>query len=142
MPRGNDLQGSYNLSISKDSSNFSGYPHFWAPEVISVGDVSTAVILQLNPAAYSGFFLDYVIQEDSANNIMQSGTIRAIFNGDGSIITWSNNNILSMGNTSGIAFMLGMNGSELELTVDNSLGNTYPININTTSRLILRKTLT
>ena len=141
-PLGDNFIGGDTLSIAKNSADVKGYPHFWAPITGVANDGGSDAPLALSASIYSGFFTDYVIQEDSANNIMQSGTIRAIFNSDGSIITWSNDNILSMGDTSGITFNVEWNGTEIKLNVFNDLGNTYPINVNTTSRLILRKPLT
>jgi hypothetical protein len=136
---GNNFDGSNTLSIAKDSADYFGMPHFWAPDRIFVGNSSSSIILSLKSIVYSGFFLEYVIQEATSAGRMQSGTIKAIFVEDGSLISWSNDNILSIGDTSLITFNVYYDSGNgwIVLEAFNSIGG--DIGISTTSRLILRK---
>jgi hypothetical protein len=137
-PTGNSFNGDNTLSISKNSDDYFGYPHFWAPTTIGVGDGGSTPILVIDPNVYSGFFLDYVFQEASSNNIMRSGTIRAVFLADMSVINWSETDILSIGSASGVTFRVYNNGTQISVDIDANLGNGEVTNINLTSRLILR----
>ena len=141
-PTGINFSGNNTLSIAKNSSGAAGYPHFWAPETITVADTTSENIIELDVVVYSGFFLDYTFQEDSANNLMQSGTIRAIFLQDGSSVAWSNDNVLSIGNTANVQVRAFANSTTARVQIDNNLGNSKSIYVNFTARLILRQTLT
>jgi hypothetical protein len=139
---GNAFNGSNTVSIVKNSSNSTGLPHFWAPDTIVINDGGSTNIIILDITVYSGFFLDYTFQEDSANNLMQSGTVRAIFLQDGSSVAWSNDNVLSIGNTANVQVGVFTNTAKAWVQIDNNLGNSKPINVNFTARLILRQPLT
>lgn len=136
QPDNTNFNGSYTLSIGKNSIDLEGYPHIWAPDTVTVSNSTNTTILTIDPSVYSGFFLEYTF--DDTNGLMRSGTIKAIFTFNMSGIQWSEVDVLSIGNSSAAIFSVVDNGSsKIDVKLDNNTGGTLFCNF--TSRLILRQ---
>jgi len=135
-PAGSAFNGSYTLGIGKFTSSGEGrLPHIWAPAEGSVTNGGTGTLLRLDPGKYSGFFIEYVIDDTGGN--MRSGTLKGIFKGDMSAIQWAEVDALTIGNTSAAIFTVVDSGTGyLDVLLDNNIGST--IYHSFTSRLILR----
>jgi hypothetical protein len=134
-PADGGFDGSYTLSIGKHSVDVGGMPHIWSPDFVAVADTYNDRVLRLEPIIYSAFFIEYVI-DDSAGN-MRGGTLKGVFLSDMSKIEWSEENVLSIGDTSTMVFTVVDNGAgALEVCLENNSGLTIYCNL--TSRLMLR----
>ena len=135
-PDATTFNGSYALSIGKNSADIEGYPHIWAPDTVTIGNTANDTILTIDPSSYSGFFLEYVF--DDTNGLMRSGTLKGIFTSGMSSIQWAEVDTLSIGNSSGATFSVVDNGSsKVDIKLNNNTGGTLFCNF--TSRLILRQ---
>ena len=135
-PDGTSGIGNYTLSIGKINSNVTSLPQIWSPETVTIGNAANTRILRLDPAAYSAFFIEYVI--DNTASAMRGGTLKGVFLSNMSKIEWSEENVLSIGDTSTMVFtVVNNNAGALEVKLNNTSGAT--IYCDFTSRLILRK---
>jgi hypothetical protein len=134
-PADSGFDGSYTLSIGKHSVDLAGKPHIWSPDFVAVADTYTDRVLRLEPTIYSAFFIEYVIDDNAGN--MRGGTLKGVFLSDMSKIEWSEENVLSIGDTSTMVFTVVDNGAgALEVCLENNSGLTIYCNL--TSRLMLR----
>ena len=134
-PEGGNFDGSSTLSIGKNSSDVLGYPHIWSPEPAIVSDTTAAGILTLDASKYSGFFLDYTI--DNQSGVMRAGTLKAVFLSGLGTISFTEVDMLSIGDSSAAIFTVVDIGSGiLRVLLTNNTGDTLYCNY--TSRLLLR----
>ena len=137
-PGGTSMNGNadYTLYIGKINSNTATFPQIWSPETVTISNAANTRILRLDPAAYSAFFIEYVI--DNISSAMRGGTLKGVFLSNMSKIEWSEENVLSIGDTSTMVFTVVDNGAgALDVKLNNTSGAT--IYCDFTSRLILRK---
>ena len=135
-PDGTSGIGSYTLSIGKINSNIASLPQIWSPETVTISNATNTRILRLDSIKYSAFFIEYVI--DNTASAMRGGTLKGVFLSNMSKIEWSEENVLSIGDTSTMVFTVVDNGAgALDVKLNNTSGAT--IYCDFTSRLILRK---
>jgi hypothetical protein len=103
---------------------------------VTITNTANDRILRIDPTAYSAFFIEYVIDDNAGK--MRGGTLKGVFLSDMSKIEWSEENVLSIGDTSAMVFTVVDNGvGSIDILLENTSGSS--IYCDYTSRLILRK---
>jgi hypothetical protein len=137
-PSGNSFDGSYALSIGKNSLAYAGYPQIWSPDEFTCPDSVSTTILEIDPAIYSGVVLDYCL-DDMANSLSRIGTFKMTYKSDGTSVVFLNDSeISSGGSTAGWVVKASFNSGTgfVYAFVQNTNGSN--VTMHYTARLLLR----
>jgi len=124
------------LAISQYWSEFTGKPHFYAPDKIFISASANTEILSVTWDTYNAFFVDYSFDDASGN--LRAGTIKCIFTNQGSFqYQLDDQATTSIGTTSDFTFDVIDDGNHNAiLRVVNAGGTSSYIRF--TSRLLFK----
>ena len=106
------------LAISQFNPEFTGaqYPHFYAPEKISVNNGTTADVIAFSVDAYSGAFIEYVIRTTDGGEFA-AGTVTVAWKSSGSGNLKDNRDVIWTTFMDDITFVLS--GTTVQLRNDS-----------------------
>lgn len=132
------------LSIEKQDEALNNYigeigglPHIWSPETKIVGDGGTSTLIQLSYELYSAIFIEYNLED--TNGSARAGSIKAVWDSTASVIKVTEETTADIGSTGGCEINFNVGGGFLNIDLDNNNG--YTVYCNTTSRILVRPTI-
>jgi len=124
-------------ALNNYTGEIGGLPHIWSPQTKIVVDGGTITLIQLSYDLYSSIFIEYSLEDSNGN--ARAGIIKAIWNFDASIINVTEDTTADIGTTAGCEINFNVGGGFLNIDLDNNNG--YSVYCNTTSRILVRPTI-